>query len=160
MTDGSSPPTKLADSSSLFSQLQGFNKASLRKTDTVVKTADGRELLEHKTEEGTTVVTHTCIGGYGFVPSVVEDLQVGEILPGLIMGTLKSSTVNIFVYCQYKRPNKTNLCNENCYMAFTFKMSPCVRKQTIWVPTRSDTNRTVQSEKMDRGWKFWIKKVE
>ena len=26
-------------------------------------------------------------------------------------------------------------------------MSICVRKPTIWVPTRSDTNRTVQSQK-------------
>ena len=24
------------------------------------------------------------------------------------------------------------------------------------VPTRSDTNRAVQSQKMVRGWKFWI----
>ena len=27
-------------------------------------------------------------------------------------------------------------------------------------PTRSDTNRAVQPHKMDRGLKFWIKKVE
>ena len=35
-------------------------------------------------------------------------------------------------------------------------LSLCVRKPTIWVPTRSDTNRSVQSKKMVRGWKFWI----
>ena len=86
MADESSPPSKPANTSSLFSQLQGFDKTALRKTDTVVKTADGRELVEHKNEEGFTVVTHTNTGGYGFVPSVVEDLQVGEIMPGLIMG--------------------------------------------------------------------------
>ena len=28
------------------------------------------------------------------------------------------------------------------------EISVCVRKQTIWVPTRSDTNRAVQSQKM------------
>ena len=39
-------------------------------------------------------------------------------------------------------------------------MSLCVRKPTIWVPKRSDTNRTVQSQKMEKDWKFWIKKVE
>ena len=39
-------------------------------------------------------------------------------------------------------------------------MSLCVRKQTIWVPTRSDTNQAVQSQKMVRGLKFWIQKVE
>ena len=38
--------------------------------------------------------------------------------------------------------------------------SLCVRKPTIWVPTRSDTNGAVQSHKMVRGWKFWIQKVE
>ena len=39
-------------------------------------------------------------------------------------------------------------------------MSLCMRKPTIWVPTRSDTNRAVQSQKMVRGLKFWIQKVE
>ena len=39
-------------------------------------------------------------------------------------------------------------------------MSLCVRKLTIWVPTRSDTNQAVQAQKMARGWKFWFKKVE
>ena len=39
-------------------------------------------------------------------------------------------------------------------------MSLCVGKSTFCVPTRSDTNRTVQSQKMARGWIFWIKKVE
>ena len=32
----------------------------------------------------------------------------------------------------------------------------CVRKPTIRVPTRSDTNRAVQEQKLVRGWKFWI----
>ena len=35
-----------------------------------------------------------------------------------------------------------------------------MRRPTIWVPTRSNTNRAVQSQKMARGWTFWIKKVE
>ena len=39
-------------------------------------------------------------------------------------------------------------------------LSLCVRKPTIWVPTRFDTNRSVQSQKMVTGWKLWIKKVE
>ena len=33
-------------------------------------------------------------------------------------------------------------------------------KTTIWVRTRSDTNQAVQAQKMARGLKFWIKKVE
>ena len=40
------------------------------------------------------------------------------------------------------------------------QLSVCMRKPTIWVPTGSDTNRAVQSQKMVRGWKFWIEKVE
>ena len=39
---------------------------------------------------------------------------------------------------------------------FENKMSLCVRKPTIWALTRSNTNRAVQSQKMVRGWKFWI----
>ena len=35
-------------------------------------------------------------------------------------------------------------------------MSLCVRNPTIWVQTRSDTNRAVQSQKMVRGLKFCI----
>ena len=34
-----------------------------------------------------------------------------------------------------------------------------MRKPTIWVLTRSDTNRAVQSQRTVRGWKFWISKV-
>ena len=37
-----------------------------------------------------------------------------------------------------------------------YYFSLCVRKTTICVRTRSDTNRSVQSQKMVRGWKFWI----
>ena len=35
-----------------------------------------------------------------------------------------------------------------------------MRKQTIWVPTRSDTNQAVQSKKMARGLKFCIEVEE
>ena len=35
-----------------------------------------------------------------------------------------------------------------------------MRKPTFWFLTRSDTNRVVQSQKMARGLKFRIKKVE
>ena len=39
-------------------------------------------------------------------------------------------------------------------------MSLCMRKQIIWVPTRSDTNRTVQSQKMLEAGNFGVEKVE
>ena len=39
-------------------------------------------------------------------------------------------------------------------------MSWDTRKPTTWFPTRSDTNQAVQSQKITRGWKFRIYKVE
>ena len=39
-------------------------------------------------------------------------------------------------------------------------MSLSVRKPTIWVPTRSDTNLPVQSRKQAISLKFWIKVEE
>ena len=38
--------------------------------------------------------------------------------------------------------------------------SHVMRKPTFWFPTRSDTNQAVQLQKMARGLKFRIKKVE
>ena len=35
-----------------------------------------------------------------------------------------------------------------------------MRKPTFWFPTRSDTNQAVQLQKMARGLKFRIRKVE
>ena len=40
------------------------------------------------------------------------------------------------------------------------EMSSFMRKPTMWFPNRSDTNRSVQAQKMARGWKLWFKKVE
>ena len=39
-------------------------------------------------------------------------------------------------------------------------MSRVMRKPTFWLPTRSDTNQAVQLQKMARGLKFRIQKVE
>ena len=38
----------------------------------------------------------------------------------------------------------------------SYDESLCTRKPTIWVPTRSDTNQPVQSQKMVEGLKFCI----
>ena len=67
-------------------------KTQLHKTETTVTYADGISLVESKDDDGKTVVKHTSSGSYGFVPSVVADLQVGEILPGLIMGMITYCT--------------------------------------------------------------------
>ena len=39
-------------------------------------------------------------------------------------------------------------------------LSHIIRKPTMWFLNRSDTNQAVQAQKMVRGLKFWIKKVE
>ena len=39
-------------------------------------------------------------------------------------------------------------------------LSRLVGKPTMWFLNRSDINRPVQSQKMARGWKFWIYKEE
>ena len=36
----------------------------------------------------------------------------------------------------------------------------CMRKPTIWVPTRSDTNQAIQSQKQARSLKFQIEEEE
>ena len=45
-----------------------------------------------------------------------------------------------------------------CWLIFICEL--CVRKPTIWVPTRSDTNQPVQSQKQARSLKFRIKEEE
>ena len=76
---------------------------------------------------------------------------------------------------EQKYENSQIISTENChlysrekslYVAWAFfrnvsgfneyqqHMSPGVRKPTIWILTRSDTNQAVQPLKMARGWKF------
>ena len=46
------------------------------------------------------------------------------------------------------------------FFALHVYMSRVMRKPTFWFPTWSDTNQAVQLQKMARGLKFRIKKVE
>ncbi|KAK7493217.1 hypothetical protein BaRGS_00015554 [Batillaria attramentaria] len=79
------PPLDLTQS--LSQQLTSFNKSSLRKTETVVTLPDGRQVVEGKDDQGRTITKSISFGSLGFVGVVQLDLQVGEILPGLIMGS-------------------------------------------------------------------------
>ena len=49
---------------------------------------------------------------------------------------------------------------ESMSKMYEVHMSLCVRKPTIWVPIRINTNWAVQSQKLVRGLKFWIEKIE
>ena len=76
----SPPPSKLTQ------LLERFDKSSLRKTDTKVTTVDGRQIVEGKDDGGRMVVKSVITGELGYVGDLWQDLQVGEVLPGLIMG--------------------------------------------------------------------------
>ncbi|XP_041367191.1 dual specificity protein phosphatase 19-like [Gigantopelta aegis] len=79
---GDSPPP-----SKLTLLLAGFDRSALRQTDTTVTTVDGRQIVEGKDKRGRLVVKSVITGEQGYVGDVWQDLQVGEVLPGLIMGS-------------------------------------------------------------------------
>lgn len=66
-----------------------FNRGSLRQVQTRVKTADGRSFVESKDETGTICVEASAPHdrSLGFVPDLTPDLQLGEVLPGLYVGS-------------------------------------------------------------------------
>ncbi|XP_060067093.1 dual specificity protein phosphatase 19-like [Ylistrum balloti] len=73
--------------SSLKDSLTGFKKSNLKKTDTKVTTAGGESFIESHDTDGK-VVSKTTIGqSYGFVGWGIPDMQVGEILPGLLLSS-------------------------------------------------------------------------
>ncbi|XP_077516240.1 dual specificity protein phosphatase 19-like [Amblyomma americanum] len=66
-----------------------FDRASLKNVKTRVRTADGRQFLETRDTKGQprAVSSPTFDGSMGFVPDLKPDLQVGEVLPGLYIGS-------------------------------------------------------------------------
>ena len=56
--------------------------------------------------------------------------------------------------------SKSFIYRYNIHKWIFHNMSCVMRKQTFWLPTWSDTNPAVQLQKMAKGLKFWIKKVE
>ncbi|ESP01659.1 hypothetical protein LOTGIDRAFT_139279, partial [Lottia gigantea] len=67
--------------------LKDFNKAKLKPTETKILTVDGRVLKEKRDTSGRCVVEQLQTGEQGYIGDVQLDLQVGEVLPGLIMGS-------------------------------------------------------------------------
>ncbi|OWF49443.1 dual specificity protein phosphatase 19-like [Mizuhopecten yessoensis] len=72
---------------SLKESLTGFKKCSLKKTETKVTTAGGESFIESHDEDGKTVSKKTVGQTYGFVGWGIPDMQVGEILPGLLLSS-------------------------------------------------------------------------
>ena len=73
---------------SLFDCLQSFDKKNLKQTDTRVTTTTGDQIIEKRDSYGRVTTERIPEQTYGFVASLVEDLQVGEILEGLILGKI------------------------------------------------------------------------
>ncbi|KAJ8313801.1 hypothetical protein KUTeg_008362 [Tegillarca granosa] len=69
------------------SLIEAFDKSKLKKTNTRITTEGGGEIIETKDEHGRFTQKRTDKHGYGFVVETHGDLQVGEIMDGLIMGS-------------------------------------------------------------------------
>ena len=76
---------------SFTSEIRGFSKAHLRSTTTAVTHLDGSKWVETRpsAERGYVISrssTDSFSAGYGYVVDVVPDLQIGWILPNLLLG--------------------------------------------------------------------------
>ncbi|XP_078703585.1 dual specificity protein phosphatase 19-like [Branchiostoma floridae x Branchiostoma belcheri] len=72
---------------SLLDQLTKFSKTSLRRTETHVRTVDGREYVESRDDQGWSNLTPVGAKDYGWIGDVKPDLQVAKIRPGLFLGS-------------------------------------------------------------------------
>ncbi|KAL4222657.1 dual specificity phosphatase 19 [Mactra antiquata] len=71
----------------LLSQLKKFNKQSLNKTETRVRTEDGKVLIESQDSSGNYQSVVDSQKEFGFVPDYRPDLQVGEVKDNLKFGS-------------------------------------------------------------------------
>lgn len=69
----------------LFAQIRDFSQRKLRKVETKVVTGSGEHLTEARTAKGIKVESHDGIKGPGYVVDTKPDLQVGMIIPGLLI---------------------------------------------------------------------------
>lgn len=73
----------------MLNSLKKFDKSSLKKTATKITTETGDQFVEFKNDQGLTERRKVTENGdfRGFVVDLFADIQVGEILPGLILGS-------------------------------------------------------------------------
>ncbi|XP_050045668.1 dual specificity protein phosphatase 3-like [Dermacentor andersoni] len=69
--------------------ITSFDIKSLKNVKTSVRTADGRHFVETRDSKGEPRVVSSprFDGSMGFVPDLKPDLQVGEVIPGLHIGS-------------------------------------------------------------------------
>lgn len=84
------------DRSALFNQLKEFSQRKLKKVETKVVTGTGEQLVEKRGAKGLQVLSGAQAGGGGGGAAGGQeaprklDLQVGFILPGLLLGKCTS----------------------------------------------------------------------
>ncbi|CAI7999414.1 Dual specificity protein phosphatase 19 [Geodia barretti] len=74
--------------SSIFSQLKGFNRDTLKSVETRITTADGKKFVEGQRDEaGVRSVEEQGNRGLGFCPDLQPDLSVGVAQERLLVGS-------------------------------------------------------------------------
>lgn len=79
----------MEDRSALFNQLKGFSQRKLKKVETKVVTGLGEQLVEKRGAKGLQVLSGSDASAKGdeaAQPPRKLDLQVGLIVPGLLIG--------------------------------------------------------------------------
>lgn len=73
----------------MLNSLKTFDKSSLKKTATKITTETGDQFVEYKNDHGLTERRKVTDNGNfrGFVVDLFADIQVGEILPGLLLSS-------------------------------------------------------------------------
>ena len=71
---------------SFLKDIKGFSKKQLNTVATEISTVDGRRLKETRDDYGRSHLECIDDGGLGFVGDLKPDLQVGEIMEGMILG--------------------------------------------------------------------------
>ncbi|XP_061163876.1 dual specificity protein phosphatase 19-like [Saccostrea echinata] len=102
----------------MLSSLNTFDKSSLKKTVTKVTTITGDQFVEYKNEQGLTERKNVEKNGKvpGFVVDPFADLQIGEILPDLILGS-QDVAVELNLLQKY---NVTHILNLATFVKNTF----------------------------------------
>ncbi|KAK3593002.1 hypothetical protein CHS0354_023234 [Potamilus streckersoni] len=124
---------KTDNKSPLLELVCGFNHAKLKKTQTRVTTIDGRITTYEKDSTGKLVVKEALPGSLGYVCDTRQDLQVGEVLPGLIMGS-QDLALNVELLRKYQVTHILNIAtfvsnldpNQFRYLNINILDDPCV----------------------------------
>ncbi|CAG2171080.1 unnamed protein product, partial [Oppiella nova] len=74
-----------ADRSAVFDEIRNFSQRKLKKVETKVTSGSGEVITEKRGAKGVQTIKHEGIKGAGYVVDNKPDLQVGLIIPGLMI---------------------------------------------------------------------------